>query len=209
MPSYTYTAKLADKDLTIAKERLYAFRDLYVSDSELAARMSRLFWFHIFVLDKEFGISPHEILHTIGNLEKGEPPSGIKPATQFRRMPLKGLWHKHYFSARFLPQNILLALSKNGFEDLLKEVIDPSQLSAAKQMIEELARRVAEEPAEERAAANKLTGEWVVFIEHDGKNYYLACPTHDVGDEALFNAIMKHCVRDFPKLADWVKAAQA
>ena len=43
--------------------------------------MSELMWFDMYVLDKEFGVSPHDILNSVKDLEAGEVQSqGIKPA---------------------------------------------------------------------------------------------------------------------------------
>jgi hypothetical protein len=80
---------------------------VYTGTTELAARMSELIWFDIYVLDTAFGVSSHDILSAIRDLEEGEPSTGVKPATQFKNLPLKGLWHKHYFSAHFVAMNII------------------------------------------------------------------------------------------------------
>jgi hypothetical protein len=168
--------------------------------------MSELIWLDIFILD-EIGISPYHILSSIKELE-GEPPSGVKPATQFRNMPLKGLWHKHFFSTPFLGKNILLALGKDGVGKLVKEVIDPSKSSnITADMIDEISRGAVLDPFEARNASNKLTGEWIVYLRHEGKNYYLCCNTHDAGDQLIYDRIMEHCARDFPELSAWLKIA--
>jgi hypothetical protein len=101
MSERTYTAKLKDRDVKITSRDLAVLRDMYLGISELAARMSELIWLDIYILDAAFGVSPHDVLSAIRDVEQGEPPSGVKPATQFKRIPLKGLWHKHYFSALF------------------------------------------------------------------------------------------------------------
>jgi hypothetical protein len=186
----TYTAKLKDRDVKITSRDLAVFRDMYVATSELAARMSELIWLDIYILDAAFGVSPHDILSAISDLEEGELPSGVKPATQFKNMPLKGLWHKHYFSAHFLVKNILLGLGKTGLEKLVNEVMDPAKSTVITQeMLNELTHRAIHEPVETRAARKKLTGEWIVYLRHEGKNYYLCCNTHDVGDQFIYDRI--------------------
>src|ERR1700678_2059307 len=35
-------------------------------------------------------------------------PTSTKPAARFKRNPLKGLWHKHYASPRFIPKNLAI-----------------------------------------------------------------------------------------------------
>lgn len=210
MAERTYTAKLKDKDVTINSSDLHKFRDSYIRTSELSNRMSELIWFDIYVLDAIFDVTPHDVLRAIYDVEQGEPPSGVKAATQFRNMPLKGLWHKHYFAAPFLVKNIILALGKGGVEKIVKEVMDPAKsATVTREMINELAHRVTHEPAEMRDANKNLTGEWIVYIRHKEENYYLCCNTHDAGDQFIYDRIKKHCVRDFPDLLTWFKASQA
>jgi hypothetical protein len=204
----TWTAKMKDRDIVITSERLGDFRSFYVSDPDLSARMSDLLWFDMYVLDQEFGVGPHDVLEAVKNLEAGEPHSGVKPATQFRNPPLKGLWHKHFFSAHFLVDNILLALGKNGLSKLVEEVMDPAKSSVITQdMIDELARRATHDAVENRDKQGRITGEWLIFAKHNGKNYYLCLNTHNAGDQFIYDRIMDHCVKQFPKLAEWISAS--
>jgi hypothetical protein len=210
MPERTYTAQLKDRTVQVTNEDLATFRDMFVDAPELAARMSELIWLDIYVLSGVFGVSPQDIIAAITDLEQGEPATGVKPATQFNKMPLKGLWHKHFFSAHFVVKNIVLALGKTGVAKLVEEVLDPAKSSVVtEEMINELAHRVTHEPLEARDANKKLTGEWIVYLRHEGKNYYLCCNTHDAGDQFIYDRIMKHCVRDFPNLPVWLNAEQA
>lgn len=182
---------------------------MYIGTPELAARMSELFLFDIYVLDAEFDVSPHEILNAIKSLEHVEPLTGVRPATQFKHMPLKGLWHKHYFLAQFLLKNIVLELGKTGVEKMVKDVLDPTKSSVVTpEMIKELARRFTQEPAQTRDARKGMTGEWIIYLQHEGNNYYLCCNTHDAGDQFIYDRVMEHCTRDFPNLAAWWKAEQ-
>ncbi len=65
---------------------------------------------------QKFGVEPAEIVEAIKELEIDGNHNLIKPATQFRHLPLKGLWHKHYFSARFMAQNLQLHHGKMGLK---------------------------------------------------------------------------------------------
>jgi hypothetical protein len=55
-------------------------------------------------------------------------------------------------------------------------------------MITELAHRVTYEPFETGEAAKKLTGEWIIYLRHEAKNYYLCCSTHDAGAEFILRS---------------------
>lgn len=202
-----WTAKLRGRDLTVTSESLDEFKKSYVSDIELLARMSESLWFDIFVHFIEFGIDPSEIMDAIYNVEKDEPHNGLKPATEFTRAPLKGLWHKHYFTARFLPANISLALGKNGLEQIIERILDPAKYPIiTPEAVEELTHAVVNLPVEKRDADGRLTGEWVVFAKHGGKNYYLALAIHSTADQVIYDNIMDHSTRDFPNLKSWLPA---
>jgi hypothetical protein len=203
----TWAANMEGHDISVTGKQLTQFKRLYVPEgSDLSARMSELLWFDIYVLDREFGVSPHQILSSINNLEAGEPHSGIKPATEFKNPPLKGLWHKHFFSALFLATNISLALGKNGLEKLVQEVMDPRKSgTVTPEMIDELAHRVAHEPVENRDKQGKMTGVWIIFAKQDGKNYYLCLNGHNAGDQFIYDRIMQHCLGEFPELPDWIR----
>ena len=47
------------------------------------------------------------VIDEIQALEGGPRPSMTKPPTPFTRGALKGLWHKHFFDARFMMKNIM------------------------------------------------------------------------------------------------------
>jgi hypothetical protein len=205
MAGGSYTVTLKERTITVTRQDLAMFRELYLGTSELTSRMSELIWLDMYTMDAAFGVSPHDIVRVIQELEGNAPGSGIKPATRFRRMPLKGLWHKHFFSAHFVPNNILLGFGTNGLRKLVNEAKSPV---ITQEMITELAWRIAEEPFKEREAAKKLTGEWIIYLPHDGKKYYLCCSTHEAEDQSIYDRIMEHCVRDFPALPAWLKAEQ-
>jgi hypothetical protein len=170
--------------------------------------MSQLILLDLYVMDYEFGISPHEILASIKELEAGETPTGVKPATPFKHPPLKGLWHKHFFGARFLVHNLLNGLGKNGLRAMVEKVMDQAISPViTREMIEELAYRVTHEPLEARDAAGKLTGEWIVYVKHAGKNYYLCINGHDTPDQVIYDRIIEHAAKDFPDVKQWIAAA--
>jgi hypothetical protein len=143
-------------------------------------------WFDMYVLDAEFGVSTHDILRSVLDLEAGEKLQGVKPATVFGKPPLKGLWHKHFVSAHFLVNNIVLGHRKDGFVKLIDEVFDAANSPiVTREMIAEVALRATHDPIEKRDAAGKLTGEWIIFRKQGGKNYYLAVNTHAAGDQFI------------------------
>jgi hypothetical protein len=103
----------------------------------------------------------------------------------------------------------MLGLGKNGLEELVEDVMNPRRSPIiTSEMTSELAHRLTHETMELRNANNKLTGEWIVFLPHGGKNYYLCCSTHSEGDQNIYDRIKEHCLRDFPDLIGWLSAKQ-
>jgi hypothetical protein len=76
-----------------------------------------------------------------------------------------------------------------------------------KDALEELAHRAVHEALEQRGDNGKLTGEWVVFAKHDGKNYYLSLNAHHAGDQNVHDCIMQLATKDFPDLSALKDAA--
>lgn len=202
-----WTAILPNREIKANSQSLDALASAYITDQELRSRIAEKLWFDILVHYLEFGIHPMEIVDAIQNLEAGEPHNGVKPATEFTRKPLKGLWHKHYFTARFLPANISLALGKNGVRDTVEAILDPTKYPViTPEAIEELAHAVVNLPAEKRDADGKITGEWIIFAKHEGKNYYLSMAIHTSPDQTIYDNIMEFSAKTFPDLKSWLPA---
>ncbi len=160
-----------------------------------------LFWFDTYMLNHKRIADPFDIIDTLQNLESGEPRTGIVAASRFKRMPLKGLWHKHYFSARFLAHNIVREWGVEGLEKIINEVMDPRKSDViTEDMIKELAHKLTVAQLENRSKAGRLTGEWVIFAKHEGKNFYLALGIHDWPDQEQYSRIARHCATEFPGL---------
>lgn len=209
--SLTYRAQTPKGEVVTTDRQLAEFKELYIGGRPFFKRVSDLFVFDLYVYDVAFGVSSMDVIDTIRALE-GEAVRvpETKPASEFRQLPLAGLWHKHYFSAHFVTQNIINGLGKNGLEKLIAEVMDPAKSPIiTKEMISELSHRVIHDPLDSRSSAGRLTGEWIVYLPHAGENYYLCLNTHDAGDQAIYDRITQHCVRDFPELPRWLATAQA
>ena len=52
---------------------------------------------------------------------------------------------------------------------------------------------------EERSAANRLTGHWIIFGKFEGKNYYLDIATHSEGrdPEKLYEKLRNSAAAEF------------
>lgn len=186
-------------------EKIRELASFYQLDTIIPNRYTSLLVVNLYLLDKVSGVNPEQVIEEIKSLEGLAPSQQTKPATEFKGQFLKGLWHKHFLPA--LPSafahNILNHLGKNGLTHLVEEVFDPAKSSVVTQeMIDELAHRVVEESIEERGAAEKLTGEWIIFAKENGENYYLCISPHTSGDENIANNV-KVCAHEFHFLSKY------
>ena len=176
------------------------------SISAFSDRIGRCFWFDLLILMNRYGIDMHDVLLPLLHLENGEPPTGVKPATPFKHSPLAGLWHKHWFSARFMPGNILAVTQRKGSMDWIWEIAKEGDI-LTEDLVKQIAHRMTVQAFESRHAAKQITGEWIIFLPHAGLNHYLCLGTHRTGDDRLAEKIKALCVRDFPDLPKWICGA--
>lgn len=186
---------------TVTQPELSEFAQAVGLDHVEQGRYSWLFALQLFLHMELQEINPFQVIAEIRAMEDGTRSTGTKPATPFAHPPLKGFWHKHFFSARFIPKNILNALSGGRLNTLVNDVLDPAISSIiTPEMIKELSHRVVNETLEMRQAHDKLTGEWIVFAQHGGRNYYLTLSTHSAGDQSIYDQIESVCFPQFPFL---------
>jgi hypothetical protein len=180
--------------------RLEDFRKAYGAQ-DFAARMSELIWRDIYELHTKEGINREAILCAIKDIELETTSNGTKTATPFKREPLKGLWHKHYFTAAYLPGNLR---KEKPLNDIVAASLGAGGVTPT------LASIVAAMHGNvvEMAANRKLTGEWIVFLRRGDTNYYLCCSKHTDDEQWLLDRIINGCTGDFPSLATWVQEAR-
>jgi len=170
-------------------------------------RISRCFWFDLLLLNARYGIWPGEVLRPVLDVENGEPSTGIKIATQFIREPLRGLWHKHWFSARFLPSNLLASANRRDSMDFIWDIAKEGDI-LTEDIIKQIAHRLTITAFQERSASKKVTGEWIIFLKRGGVNYYLCLGTHQTGDQRILDKITSICSLDFQDLQSWLIEAK-
>jgi len=168
-------------------------------DDFIAGRYSSMFVFKLHAFLTVYGVNPYQILAEVRALEDSSRPSRTKPESEFKHPPLKGLWHKHFFTGRFIAHNLLNHHGKNGLADVISQELPIGQ-KWTPEMLDRLTQRIVVDALEDRTEANKLTGEWIVFAKHGGQNYYLSLETHATGDEEVFRRIETMCYPEFPFL---------
>jgi hypothetical protein len=157
--------------------------------------------------------NPAKIMREIEALERIGPPSQLKPPGLFKHPPLKGLWHKHYLEdgLRATAINALKGLNRYGsplFRQRMQEAQDAGEVRYVTQEdIAALADDVAHGNWQRMATAAQLTGEWIVYAQHEESNYYLCLGRHDSSDEYLRSQIDAICCQEFPFLTTLLSAS--
>lgn len=181
----------------VTPQVLDEFKQQILIDTTISDRYSRAFLADLYCHERIFGIHPEEVLDAIKE-ETGINTQGCKKATKFRNRPLKGLWHKHYYSGRFIGHNLYNEMANGKLEKIVSDVFEPHMgKPATKDMFEDLAKRAVHDSLDERRTKSKTTGEWVTFAKHNNQNYYLCMATHDNGDDAIRNKIDLICRKEF------------
>lgn len=115
---------------------------------------------------------------------------------------LGNLKHTHYFTSEHLIENIRLHWEAEANQAELLKIKEAMGHARASELADieiwALAGQFAETLAgayRARASARKLTGEWIVYACHEGKNYYLDLAVHgELSDEqALFDRLKSGC----------------
>lgn len=104
-------------------------------------------------------------------IELNRYPSATKEFSEFKRAPLKGLYHKHYYVHRsdFAAINVRNQQKTHPHTHPLGAMIT-------------------------RNAEGKLTGEWIIFKKIDGINTYLCLAKHTDDDTAIHDRLIENGV---------------
>jgi hypothetical protein len=151
--------------------------------------------------------NPAKIMREIEALEGIGGPSQLKPPSQFKHPPLKGLWHKHHLEdgLRATAINVKKGLDRYKsplFRQRIQEAQDAGEVRYVTQEdIASLADDIVHGNWQRMAGAGELTGEWIVYAQHEGANYYLCLGKHDSHDDHLRSHIDVICCQEFPFLA--------
>ena len=152
-------------------------------------------------------LNPAKVIHEIESLEGLRGESSLKPATQFVREPLKGLWHKHYLQDGLasMAVNLRKGINRHGLPWFDEQIAQAQASGEEKFLTEQDCGRIAHDAVvgnwERLVSESALTGEWIIFAKHEGHNYYLCLGQHNSGDKVLRAQIDSVCFQEFPFLS--------
>ena len=152
-------------------------------------------------------LNPYKVLDEVRALE-GLRSSQTKTPCKFTGRALKGLWHKHYLADGLatMATNLKNGVMRDGLpwiEDLANKV---SQSGEEHYLTEDDIGQIVHDAVignwERRSAARQLTGEWIIYAQHEGSNYYLCIAGHRSGDDWIRRQIDDICATEYPFLND-------
>ena len=201
MSQYNFRVHVGADIKTFTEVELGEYANMVGLDQATPGHYSWLFVMQLYLHAEGNGIDPAMIVAELKALEGGTQSVGTKPATEFTKQPLKGLWHKHFFSAHFVCHNLANHHAGGRLGKLVEQVMDPKQYPVVTaELIDKLTHEIVTSAFEKREAQDKLTGEWIVFAKHGGHNYYLCLAMHDTGDQIIYDQIKSVCFCQFPFL---------
>ncbi len=156
----------------------------------------------------------HYIIGELDGLEHLIDPSrnNTKPASKFTGTgsPLAGFSHKHYFQTRDIFYNIGVYWGVNfGGNPRFSQFSDRKLESHFGEQLEDFngdyIKEMVFDGFENRRQASRLTGNWIIFKEYEGKNYYLglfqhSTPQNQGYDKDTYEILKKNCAQEFPFL---------
>lgn len=186
--------------------KIIRIKEIVKIDKTIKDRYSLSFLLDVFLAFENGSLNIEAVMHEIRFLEGLEETSRTKDATQFRRSPLKGLWHKHYFdgSISALAQNVKNALGNYGmpyFESMLEEAkASGEERLVTPEDVPHIVNDVVTSNLQRRHADQKTTGEWLIYAVHENVNYFLCLAKHGEEDDKIRTRIDSTCVHEFPFL---------
>lgn len=167
------------------------------------SRISSIFIAQIIQLETSRSISTFSILDEVKFLEGIRKQSSSQAASTFKKEPLKGLMKKHFTNARFILKNLGAHFGyefggNKKLDTLISKAFEQNTLGHVDEAFANyLAYEGTVEALRHRAKHNKMTGEWIVFQQHNGKNYYLTLASHTEEDETIYERVCDAYTMDF------------
>ncbi|MCW1881343.1 MULTISPECIES: hypothetical protein [Acinetobacter] len=208
MTKITLNSVTFDFSVESNSEQAFTYVKSIGFNAYIPERYSSIIASQVLCLAKSRILNSYTILDTIKTLEGIGYPSKLKAETEFMRLPLKGLWHKHY-----LPNNIQ-AFAKNLINSIKVEELPSLDELAHEAGVTNEERYLTERDIalithdavvgawERRCRSASVTGEWIIYAKYQGQNYYLCLAKHSDGDDKIRALIDAICIHEFPFLQD-------
>jgi hypothetical protein len=165
---------------------------------------------------RELLVAVHSVMDQISVLENADHTRAVRtqPEAPLEGL-LKGLHHKHWFQAAFIPANLSNEMQKHGDMLIWKFLNDefgrdewvgqPVNEGVAGKLarvatIDAFNNRTGNRAGSKTNKFSRLTGEWIVFAKSNRRNIYLTLATHDEPNQLVL-ARCSTALSEFPELA--------
>jgi len=188
--------------VSVSREELMQYADNNIAFHGLdISRISTVFISQIYQLGISGALNINAIMDEVKYLEGKREVSKTGAEKPFRGKLLKGLHKKHFSDAHFIMKNICLHLGvENGNTKNLDKILHEAAVKKdagcpEHEIVNYLTHHLTAGAYQERSK-KALTGEWIVFKKHEGKNYYLVLAEHG-NDELISNYVRLAYEMDF------------
>jgi hypothetical protein len=206
----TYQIERNDKVLTVSPAELKGFSEFFIRDENIRERCSERFILDLYVYANTAGLNPAMIFEELEILESPDRQSRTKPETKFSRAPLKGLWHKHFFSSHFIAKNMQIANGRGNINSVIKQALKKFEgMDRTVENCKAIAKEISSgnlELFDKRSESNQLTGEWIVFAKVDSANYYMCIDFHETDDQVVYDKVINACKDNFESLVPIIES---
>jgi hypothetical protein len=205
MKAKTFALTAADgKDMTA---EIAGFASTIGLERAAPDRCSMLLVLGLFGGFKSGLLNPAKVVREIEALEGIGNQSRLKQPALFKDAPLKGLWHKHYLPDGLvsIAMNVKKGLHRYDlpfFKQREREAQDAGEERYVSiEDVSSLAHDAVQGNLKRLATVEALTGEWIIYAQHDGKNFYLCLGNHKRSEHNhLRQQIDAICCEEFPFL---------
>ena len=176
-------------------------------ETAVPGRYSSLLLLGLFGSSQSGLLNPAKVIREIEALEGIGIPSRLKQASPLNRPLLKGLWHKHYLEDGLsaMAFNLEKGMKIYGIPFVEQRIREAQEAGEERYVSIDDCQSIANDVVQGNwmrlANDSKLTGEWIVYAQHEGMNYYLCLGKHG-GDGNLRKQIDAVCCQEFPFLND-------
>lgn len=202
------TFRPTDNEGNDMSPELASFAEFIGLTSAAPDRYSILLVLQLYAGMKSGHLYPAKVIYEINALEGSGPPSQLKAPILFKHAPLQGLWHKHYLEDGLssMAKNLQRGLLKFGIPSFVEGVRESQATGIERQMTADNVKAVVDDVVRGNwlrlGSSASLTGEWIIYADHDSKKYYLCLGKHQKSEhQTLRDQIDAVCCNEFEFLA--------